>query len=181
MVNVIKLPILLTALLLSATPASALPTRLLCHETGGVVIAEANDLGRLVGPKRVERTICGPDEYFNDDCDSKRIHGEDDPYTIEFNSDTREALAERQGEIIFYNVDETKDGYHLTRKSRPIGASTYQSDGSQSFYFYSITIKKDSLTSVHTHIVDRTDWGTAEDGGILYTWIINGACKDHPL
>ncbi len=179
--NVMKLPILLTALLLSASPAIALPTRLLCHESGGVIIAEANDLGRLVGPKRVEGRICGIDEYSNNDCESKRIHGEDDPYTIEFNSDTKEALVERDGEIIFYNFDETKDGYHLTRKSRPISESTYQSTGHQSFYFYSITIKKDSLASVHTHIVDRTDWGTAEDGGILYTWIINGACKDHPL
>ena len=176
-----KLPILLSALLVSATPAIAIPTRLLCHESGGVIIAEANDLGRLVGPKRVEERICGPDEYFNDDCDSKRIHGEDDPYTIEFNSDTKEALVERDGEIIFYNVDETKDQYQLIRKRRPDGESTYQSTGHQSFYFYSITIKKDSLASVHTHIVDRTDWGTAEEGGILYTWIINGACKDHPL
>mgnify|MGYP001179803931 CR=1 FL=1 len=176
-----KLPILLSALLLSASPAIALPTRLLCHETGGVSIAEANDLGRLVGPKRVERTICGPDEYFNDDCSSKDLHYEDDPYTIEFNSDTREALVERDGEIMFYNFDETKDQYQLIRKRRPYINSTYQSTGTQSFYFYSITIKKDSLASVHTHSVDTTDWGTAEDGGILYTWIINGVCKDNPF
>ena len=176
-----KLPILLGALLLSASPVTALPTRLLCHETGGVIIAEANDLGKLVGPKRVEGPICGPEEYFNDDCGSRRLHYEDDPYTIEFNSDTREALVERDGEIIFYNFDETRDGYHLTRKSRPIVSNTYQSDGSQSFHSYSIMITKYSLTSVHTHIVDRTDWGTAEDGGILYTTIINGSCKSNPF
>ena len=56
-----RLSTLLGALLLSASPAIALPTRLLCHESGGVIIGEANDLGGLVGPKRVEGRICGPD------------------------------------------------------------------------------------------------------------------------
>lgn len=176
-----KLSILLGALLLSASPAIALPTRLVCHESGGVVIAEANELGRLVGPKRVEGTICGPDEYFNDDCAIRHLHDEDDPYTIEFNSDTKEALVERDGEIIFYNFDETKDQYQLIRKRRPELESTYQSNGNQSFYSYRIMIKKDSLASVYTHIVDNTDFGTAEDGGILYTTIINGVCKSNPF
>ena len=175
-----KLPILLSALLLSATPASALPTRLLCHETGGVIIAEANDLGRLAGPKRVEGTICGPDKYFNDDCGSKRIHDEDDPYTIEFNSDTLEAVVERDSELMFYNINESKDQYQLIRKRRPVEPWVRNTDRN-SFYEYSILIDKGSLSSVYTEIVDNTSWGKAEDGGIVYTSIINGVCKDHPL
>ena len=176
--NVMKLPILLGALLLSASPAIALPTRLLCHETGGVIIAEANNLEGLVGPQRGERTICGPDEYYNDACDNVYLHYEDDPYTIEFNSDTKEALVERDGEIIFYNVDETKDGYHLTRKSRPFGGSTYQNTSLDS---YRIMIKKDSLASVYTHIVDYSHKAKAEDGSIFQTFIINGVCKSNPF
>ena len=46
-----KLPLLLTTLLLSVSPAGALPTRLLCHENHGVVIYEANELMEYFGKK----------------------------------------------------------------------------------------------------------------------------------
>ena len=46
-----KLPMLLGALLLSASPALALPARLLCHENNGVAIYEANELMEYFGKK----------------------------------------------------------------------------------------------------------------------------------
>ena len=176
-----KLPLLLATLLLSVSPAGALPTRLLCHENDGVAIIEANELMEYFGKEKIERPICEPEDYFNDDCATRNIYRDDDPYTIEFNPETQEAVVDRDSDTIFYAIEETKDQIRLIRKRRPIDESTYQSTGYQSFYAYSILIEKDSLSSVYTEIVDRTDWGTADEGGILYTTIINGSCKDHPL
>ena len=176
-----KLPVLLSALLLSASPAVALPLRLLCHETDGVHIYEANEIMEYHGSKRVERPICEPEDYFNDDCASEIMYREDSPYTIEFNLDTKEAVVDRGSDIIFYSIEETKNRIKLVRKRRPLLGSTYQSTGHNSFQEYSIFIDRGSLTSVYTEINDRTDWGTAEQGGILYTTIINGFCKNHPF
>ena len=81
------------------------------------------------------------------------------------------------GLIIFYSVDERRDQYRLVRQRRPLLESTYQSTGHQSFYEYSIVIEKESLSTIYTESVDRTDWGSAGEGGILYTTIINGSCK----
>lgn len=176
-----KPPILLGALLLLVSPVSALPTRLLCSETDGVHFYEADALEEHFGSNRVERQICDPDELWDDDCAAMSIYGENDPYTIEFNSITKEAVVERGSEVMFYTIQETKDQIKLIRKRRPIGESTYQSTGFQEFHTYSISIEKDSLASVYTAIFDRTDWGTVMEGGILYTTIINGSCKNHPL
>ena len=93
----------------------------------------------------------------------------------------QEAVVERGSEVMFYTIQETKDQIKLIRKRRPIGESTYQSTGFQEFHTYSISIEKDSLASVYTAIFDRTDWGTAMEGGILYTTIINGSCKSNPF
>ena len=169
------------ALLLSASPVLALPARLLCHENDGVVIYEANELMDYFEKKRVERPICEPEDYFNDDCETRHMYGEDDPYTIEFNPDTQEAVVDRSSDIIFYSIEETSNQIKLVRKRRPSLESTYQSTGHQEFQEYSIFIDKVSLSSVYTEIIDRTDWGTAEEGGILYTSVINGSCKNHPL
>ena len=171
-----KLPLLLTTLLLSVSPAGALPARLLCHENDGVVIYEANELMESFGKKRVERPICEPEDYFNDDCETRNIYRDDDPYTIEFNPETQEEVVDRDSDTIFYTIEETADQIQLIRKRRPFSESTYQSTGSQTFYTYSIVIEKDSLSSEYTKIEDITDWG-----GILYTTIINGSCKHHPL
>ena len=176
-----KIPILLITLLFSASPAVALPARLLCHENDGVVIYEANELMEYFGKKRVERPICQPEDYFNDDCETQSIYGEDNPYTIEFNPDTQEAIVDRGSETIFYSIEETTNQIKLVRKRRPVLESTYQRTGYNSFQEYSIFIDKGSLSSVYTEIIDRTDWGTAEEGGILYTFLINGSCKNHPL
>ena len=176
-----KLPMLLGSLLLSVSPAVALPVRLLCHENDGVAIYEANELVEYFGKKRVERPICQPEDYFNDDCESQLMYGEDDPYTIEFNPDTKEAIVDRASESIFYSFDETRNQIKLVRKRRPVLGDTYQRNGNNSFHEYSIFIDKGSLSSVYTEIIDRTDWGTAEEGGILYTFVINGSCKNHPL
>ena len=176
-----KIPILLITLLFSASPAVALPARLLCHENDGVAIYEANELMEYFGKKRVERPICAPEDYFNDDCETQSIYGEDNPYTIEFNPDTQEAIVDRGSETIFYSIEETTNQIKLVRKRRPVLESTYQSTGHNSFQEYSIFIDKGSLSSVYTEIDDRTDWGTAEEGGILYTFVINGSCKNYPL
>ena len=176
-----KLPILLGALLLSASPALALPARLLCHENDGVVIYESNELMEYFGKKRVERPICEPEDYFNDDCETRHMYGEGGPYTIEFNSDTQEAIVDRASETIFYSIEETRNQIKLVRKRRPVLGSTYQSTGHNSFQEYSIFIDKGSLSSVYTEIIDSTDGGTAEYPGILYTFVINGFCKNYPL
>ena len=176
-----NLSFLLGALLLSASPAVALPARLLCHENNGVAIYEANELMEYFGKKRVERPLCEPEDYFNDDCETQPMYGEDDPYTIEFNPDTQEAVVDRGSDIIFYSIKETRNQIKLVRKRRPLLESTYQSTGNQTFQEYSIFIDKGSLSSVYTEINDRTDWGTAEEGGILYTFVINGFCKNHPF
>ena len=172
---------LLGALLLSASPALALPARLLCHENNGVAIYEANELMEYFGKKRVERPICEPEDYFNDDCESQNMYGEDDPYTIEFNPDTQEAIVDRASETIFYSFEETRNQIKLVRKRRPVLGDTYQSTDHNSFQEYSIIIDKGSLSSVYTEITDRTDGGTAEYPGILYTFVINGSCKNHPF
>ena len=109
------------------------------------------------------------------------MYGEDDPYTIEFNPDTQEAIVDRASETIFYSFEETRKQIKLVRKRRPVLGDTYQRDGSNTFQEYSIFIDKGSLSSVYTEIDDRTDWGTAEEGGILYTFVINGSCKNHPF
>ena len=118
---------LLGALLLSASPALALPARLLCHENDGVIIAEANELMEYFGKKRVERPICELEDYFNDNCETRHLYGEDDPYTIEFNPDTQEAVVDRSSDIIFYSIEETRNQIKLVRKRRPMIESTYQS------------------------------------------------------
>ena len=176
-----KLPMLLGALLLSVSPAVALPVRLLCHENDGVAIYEANELMEYFGKKRVERPICQPEDYFNDDCESQNMYGEDDPYSIEFSPDTKEAIVDRASETIFYSFEETRNQIKLVRKRRPVLGSTYQRTGHNSFQEYSISIDKNSLSSVYTEKIDRTDGGTAEYPGILYTFVINGFCKNHPL
>ena len=171
-----KLPFLLGALLLSVSPAVALPTRLLCSESDGIYIIESDEVIEYLGTKRLEQSICGPDEDFLDDCSGETMFGKDSPYIIEFNLDTQEAVVNRDSDTIFYTIEETADQIQLIRKRRPFSESTYQSTGSQTFYTYSIVIEKDSLSSEYTKIEDITDWG-----GILYTTIINGSCKDHPL
>lgn len=176
-----KLPLLLATLLLTASPVVALPTRLLCSESDGIHIMESNEVMDYFGSKRAEQPICGPDEFFSDTCARQSMYGEDSPYIIEFNSDTQEAIVDRGSEIIFYTIGGTVDQIKLIRKRRPLLESTYQSTGYQSFHTYSISIERDSLSSTYTEIVDRTDWGNAEQGGILYTTIINGSCKDHPF
>ena len=176
-----KIPILLGALLLSASPAVALPARLLCHENDGVAIYEANELMEYFGKKRVERPICQPEDYFNDDCESQNMYGEDNPYTIEFNPDTQEAIVDRASETIFYSIEETTNQIKLVRKRRPVLESTYQSTGHNSFQEYSIFIDKGSLSSVYTEIIDSTDGSTPEYPGILYTFVFNGSCKNHPF
>ena len=109
------------------------------------------------------------------------MHGEDDPYTIEFNPDTQEAIVDRASETIFYSFEETRKQIKLVRKRRPVLGDTYQSTDHNSFQEYSIIIDKGSLSSVYTEITDRTDGGTAEYPGILYTFVINGSCKNHPF
>ena len=174
-----NLSFLLGALIFSASPAVALPARLLCHENDGVAIYETNEPMEYFGKKRVERRICKPEDYFNDDCETRHMYGENDPYTIEFNPDTQEAVVDRGSDIIFYSFEDTRNQIKLARKKRPLLESTYQSTGNQEFQEYSIFIDKESLSSVYTEIIDRTDWGTAKEGGILYTFVINGFCKNH--
>ena len=172
---------LLGALFISVSPAGALPTRLLCSEIDGIHIMESNEVMDYFDSKRAEQPICGPDEYFDNDCAREIMYGEDDPYTIEFNPDTQEAVVDRSSDIIFYSIEETRNQIKLVRKRRPLLESTYQSTGNNSFQEYSIFIDRGSLSSVYTEINDRTDWGAAGEGGILYTTIINGSCKYHPL
>ena len=52
-----KLPFLLGALVLSASPAIGLPARLLCHENDGVAIYEANELMEYFGKKGSETNM----------------------------------------------------------------------------------------------------------------------------
>ena len=128
--------------------------------------------------KKAELLICTQDDVVEDECHFEPLAGEEYPITIEFNSDTAEAVVGRFSDIKFYSVDETRDQYRLIVERRPIDESTYQSTGHQSFESYSIVIDKDSLSTVYTKINDRTDWGSADEGGILYTTIVNGSCKE---
>ena len=109
------------------------------------------------------------------------MYGEDDPYSIEFSPDTKEAIVDRASETIFYSFEETRNQIKLVRKRRPVLGDTYQRNGNNTFQEYSIFIDKDSLSSVYTEITDRTDGGTAEYPGILYTFVINGSCKSNPF
>ena len=175
-----KLLPLISLLCLWATPSFAAPIKLLCTESDGVHIMEANEVMEYFGSKKAEQSICAEDNSFGEDCHTESLvldHDNYDPITIEFNSDTGEAVVKRFSEIIFYSVDERRDQYRLVRQRRPLLESTYQSTGHQSFYEYSIVIEKESLSTIYTESVDRTDWGSAGEGGILYTTIINGSCK----
>jgi len=173
-----KLPILLGALILCSTPVLAAPKRLLCTESGGVLILEANEVMEYFDSKKAELLICTQDDVVEDECHFEPLADEEYPITIEFNSDTAEAVVGRFSDIKFYSVDETRDQYRLIVERRPIDESTYQSTGHQSFEAYSIVIDKDSLSTVYTKINDRTDGGSADEGGILYTTIVNGSCKE---
>ncbi len=186
MLRSLRLPLSLTgaaALALASTPiqpVAALPTRLSCSESDGVYIMEANTIMDYYDSKKAERPIC-TSIPLEKDCVNESIYLDDASYTIEFNSDTQEAVVDRESLIIFYNFDETKDGYLLTRKRRPEVGNTYQKTGYQSFDEYRIFVNKDSLSSVYTYTVDRSDLGTADEGGISYTTIINGSCKNNPF
>ena len=109
------------------------------------------------------------------------MYVEDDPYTIEFNPDTQEAIVDRASETIFYSFEESRNQIMLGRKRRPVLGDTYQRNGHNSFQEYSVLIDKGSLSSVYTEIIDSNDGGTAEYPGILYTFVINVFCKNHPL
>lgn len=174
-----KLPLLLTTLLLAASPAVALPTRILCSESDGIIIKESNEVMDSFGSTRAKIPICKPDEYSLDCSGEAALYGEDSPYTIEFNLDTQEAVVNRDYETRFFTVEPTADQIRLIRKRRPIDESTYQSTGSQIFYSYSIVISRNSLSSVYTEIVDTTDSSDEVDDGYVYTTIINGSCKNH--
>ena len=175
-----KFPLLLVTLLLFASPVVALPTKISCSESDGIIIKESNEVMDSFGSTSAKMPVCKSDEYSLNCSGEAALYGEDSPYTIEFNLDTQEAVVNRDYETRFYTVEATEDQIRLIRKRRPLDESTYQSTGSQIFYSYSIVISRNSLSSVYTEIVDTTDWSDEDDGGFLYTTIINGSCKNHP-
>lgn len=175
-----KFTLLLVTLLLFASPVVALPTRISCSESDGIIIKESNEVMDSFGSTSAKIPICKSDEYSLDCSGEAALYGEDSPCTIEFNLDTQEAVVNRDYETRFYTVEATEDQIRLIRKRRPLDESTYQSTGSQIFYSYSIVISRNSLSSVYTEIVDTTDWSDEDDGDFLYTTIINGSCKNHP-
>ena len=176
-----KLSLLPCILILVSTSAKAAPANLMCTEVGGTFIEEGDSILEFNGTRKNSYKICplidpGSMKYDNSVEDCHAIHlasSEAEPYeamTIEFNWNTREALAIiPRGNPIYFTVEEKSEQYRLFRKQRPNTPQTYREGPYEEF---TLIVDKPSLSFSFKKIEDRTESEQA-----IYTTITNGYCK----
>ena len=176
--KLLLLPCLLT---LVSTSVMATPVNLMCTENGGTFTEEGASILEFSGTKKVNYEICPlidpvkmKYDYSVEDCYATHLaSSEAEPYeamTIEFNWNTREALAIiPRGNPTYFTVEETSKQYRLFRKQRPNTPQTYREGPYEEF---NLILDKSSLSFSFKKIEDRT-----ESEQVVYTTITNGFCK----